>query len=69
LLHLVGFDFIELPTLKMHGQTQIKSIQVVYMHARLTVNGLLKDFLKTGNVQLSEISRLYLDEKEIRSHQ
>jgi hypothetical protein len=24
LLHLVGFDFIELPTLKMHGQTQIK---------------------------------------------
>jgi hypothetical protein len=24
LLHLVGFDFIALPTLKMHGQTQIK---------------------------------------------
>jgi hypothetical protein len=24
LLHLVGFDFITLPTLKMHGQTQIK---------------------------------------------
>jgi hypothetical protein len=23
LLHLVGFDFTELPTLKMHGQTQI----------------------------------------------
>jgi hypothetical protein len=25
LLHLVGLDFITLPTLKMHGQTQIKS--------------------------------------------
>jgi hypothetical protein len=25
LLHLVGFDFIALPTLKMHGQTKIKS--------------------------------------------
>jgi hypothetical protein len=24
-LNLVGFDFIALPTLKMHGQTQIKS--------------------------------------------
>jgi hypothetical protein len=24
LLHLVGLDFITLPTLKMHGQTQIK---------------------------------------------
>jgi hypothetical protein len=24
LLHLVGLDFIALPTLKMHGQTQIK---------------------------------------------
>jgi hypothetical protein len=26
LSHLVGLDFITLPTLKMHGQTQIKSI-------------------------------------------
>jgi len=26
------------------------SIQIVYMHKRLTVNGLLKDFLKTGGV-------------------
>jgi hypothetical protein len=26
LLHLVGLDFITLPTLKMDGQTQIKSI-------------------------------------------
>jgi hypothetical protein len=25
LLHLVGLDFITLPTLKMHGQTQIKN--------------------------------------------
>jgi hypothetical protein len=25
LLHLVGLNFITLPTLKMHGQTQIKS--------------------------------------------
>jgi hypothetical protein len=24
LLHLVGLDFIALPTLKMHGQKQIK---------------------------------------------
>jgi hypothetical protein len=25
LLHLVGLDFIALPKLKMHGQTQIKN--------------------------------------------
>jgi hypothetical protein len=45
------------------------SIQIVYMHTRLTVNGFLKVFLKTGGVYLTEISRLYLGEKEIRSHQ
>jgi hypothetical protein len=28
LLHLVGFDFFELPTLKVHGQTQIKHILI-----------------------------------------
>jgi hypothetical protein len=26
LLHLVGLDFITLPTFKMHGQTQIKPV-------------------------------------------
>jgi hypothetical protein len=29
LLHLVGLDFITLPTLKMHGQTQIKFTQLI----------------------------------------
>jgi hypothetical protein len=31
LSHLVGFDFITLPTLKMHGQTQIKYCVVLCM--------------------------------------
>jgi hypothetical protein len=30
LLHLVGLDFITLPTLKMHGQTKIKCPAGVY---------------------------------------
>jgi hypothetical protein len=30
LLHLVGFGFIEFPTLKMHGQTQIKFTEVLF---------------------------------------
>jgi hypothetical protein len=44
------------------AQVALKNnIQVFYMQTRLTVNGLLKGFLKTGDVRLTEINLLYLD--------
>jgi hypothetical protein len=42
LLHPVGLEFITLPTLKMHGQTQIKSRNYVRFNGRFFWNnGLL----------------------------
>jgi hypothetical protein len=51
LSHLVGLDFITLPTLKMHGQTQIKFTEHYWING--TLFGVAKDTVPMSDTSLS----------------
>jgi hypothetical protein len=54
--HLVGFDFTELPTLKMHGQTQIKlKVRMSCLRSYQTPNQLIMEQKLWDNIQNNEI--------------
>jgi hypothetical protein len=61
----VARSFYNIPgvaIMRLESVTFENSIQVAYMQTRLNVNGIFKDFIKTGDLRLTETEILKLDE-------